>query len=280
MILPLITASFLGLLFHGIHRKVIARVQMRPGPPIWQELLHTAKFAMKQTWIPASASEMHYIAVILLCIGIWSGALYLVLSGGNILLLFAIYLLHKVIEHGLGHSSGSPYGKFGGIRSVISAASEIPLLSTVIVIYLFTGTLNLSEIITWQAEHGMLLIYAFPAAVAMYIIILSKMHYGPFSIIEAKELVSGNKTEHFGSWRAGLEIGLAIKTVVLLLSFVFLFTGGHSWPVLFLLMLLLLLSLSFVCALSPMVGPYDAVTIQSIMTGILVIYIIGVWILI
>ena len=277
MITALITASFLGLLFHGIHRKVIARIQMRPGPPIWQEILHTAKFAFKQTWIPASASDVHYIAVVMLSIAIWGGALYVVLTGGSILLLFAFYLLHKIVEHGMGLSSGSSYAKFGAIRSVISAASELPLFTTIAVIYLFTGTLQLSEIVAWQAEHGMLIFFAFPAAVAMYLILLSKMHYGPFSIIEAKELVSGNKTEHFGSWRAGLEVGFAIKTVVLLLAFVLLFFGSFSLPVLFLLMVLVLLSLSFVCAFCPMLGPYDVVTIQSIMTGILVVYIIGVW---
>jgi energy-converting hydrogenase A subunit J len=162
---------------------------------------------------------------------------------------------------------------------VISATSEIPLFTTVVVIYLFTGSLHLSEIVAWQSENGILLILAFPAAVAMYLILLSKMPYGPFSIIEAKELVSGNKTEHFGSWRAGLEVGFAIKTVVLLLSFVLLFFGGFSWPIVLALMFLVLLSLSFVCAFTPMLGPYDAVTIQSLMTGILVAYIIGVWVL-
>jgi len=279
MITALITASVLGLLFHGIHRKVIARVQMRPGPPIWQEFLHAAKFAFKQTWIPASASEVHYVTVVLFSIAIWSGALYVLIAGGNILLLFGIYLLHKVLEHHMGLAAGSPYTKFGAIRSVISATSEIPLLTTIVVIYLFTGSLHLSEIVAWQSENGMLLIFAFPAAVAMYLILLSKMPYGPFSIVEAKELVSGYKTEHFGSWRAGLEVGFAIKTVVLLLTFVLLFFGGYSWPIVLVLMFFVLLSLSFVCAFTPMLGPYDAVTVQSLMTGILVVYIIGVWIL-
>jgi len=279
MITELITASFLGLLFHGIHRKVIARVQMRPGPPIWQEFLHVAKFAFKQTWIPVSASEVHYVTAVLFCIAIWSGALYVVIVGGNVLLLFGFYLLHKVLEHHMGLSAGSPYTKFGAIRSVISATSEIPLFTTVVVIYLFTGSLHLSEIVAWQAENGILLISAFPAAIAMYLILLSKMPYGPFSIVESKELVSGYKTEHFGSWRATLEIGFAIKTVVLLLTFVLLFFGGHSWSILLALMFLLLLSLSFMCAFCPMLGPYDAVTIQSLMTGILVAYIIGVWVL-
>lgn len=274
MIEYLLFATFVGLLFHGIHRKVIARVQGRPGPPIWQEILHTLKFSFKQTWIPKTASQTLFVAVVFVAIGIWSGALLILLSGGSLLLLFGIYLLHKIVEHGMGLSSGSPYGKFGAIRSVISAASELPLLATVGVIYLFTGSLSIADIAAYQQVHGPFLILAFPAAAAMYIVILSKMHYGPFSIIEAKEIVSGNMTEHFGVWRAGLEVGFALKTYVLLYAFVLLFIGPLPLALALLAMLLVLVSLSFICAVTPMLSPYDTVTIQSLVTGALVVYII------
>jgi len=274
MIPYLLFATFIGLLFHGIHRKVIARIQGRPGPPIWQEILHTLKFSFKETWIPKTASQTLFVAVVFVAIGIWSGALYVLLSGGSLLLLFGVYLLHKIVEHGMGLSSGSPYGKFGAIRSVISAASELPLFVTVIAIYLFTHSLSIADIVAYQEVHGPLLIVAFPAAVAMYLIILSKMHYGPFSIIEAKEIVSGNMTEHFGVWRAGLEVGYALKTYVLLYAFVLLFIGQLPLALMLLVMLLVLISLSFVCAVTPMLSPYDTVTIQSLVTGALVIYIV------
>ncbi|MDV2482505.1 NADH-ubiquinone oxidoreductase [Methanoculleus sp. Wushi-C6] len=274
MIEYLLFATFVGLLFHGIHRKVIARVQGRPGPPVWQEILHTLKFSFKQTWIPKTASQTLFVAVVFVAIGIWSGALVILLSGGSLLLLFGIYLLHKIVEHGMGLSSGSPYGKFGAIRSVISAASELPLLATVGVIYFFTGSLSIADIAAYQQVHGPLLILAFPAAAAMYLVILSKMHYGPFSIIEAKEIVSGNMTEHFGVWRAGLEVGFALKTYVLLYAFVLLFIGSLPLALTLLLMLLVLVSLSFVCAVTPMLSPYDTVTIQSLVTGALVVYIV------
>ena len=275
MIEYLLFATFVGLLFHGIHRKIIARVQGRPGPPIWQEILHTLKFSFKETWVPKTASQTLFVAVVFVAIGIWSAALFVLLSGGSLLLLFAVYLLHKIVEHGTGLSSGSPYAKFGAIRSVISAASELPLLATVAVIYLFTGSLSIAEIAAYQQVHGPLLFTAaFPAAVALYLVILSKMQYGPFSIIEAKEIVSGNKTEHFGVWRAGLEVGFALKTYVLLYAFVLLFVGALPLGLTLLLMLLILVSLSFVCAVSPMLSPYDTVTIQSLVTGALVIYII------
>jgi len=274
MIEYLLFATFVGLLFHGIHRKVIARVQGRPGPPIWQEILHTLKFSFKETWIPKTASQTLFVAVVFVAIGIWSGALFLLLSGGSLLLLFAVYLLHKIVEHGMGLSSGSPYGKFGAIRSGISAASELPLLATVAVIYFFTGSLSIADIAAYQQVHGPLLILAFPAAAAMYLVILSKMHYGPFSIIEAKEIVSGNMTEHFGVWRAGLEVGFALKTYVLLYAFILLFIGPLPLALTLLLMLLVLVSLSFVCAVTPMLSPYDTVTVQSLVTGALVVYII------
>ncbi len=274
MIQYILFALLMGLLFHGIHRKIIARIQGRPGPPVWQEILHVLKFSFKQTWIPDTASEVHFVGVVLISIAIWILALGVVIYEGSLLLLFAIYLLHKIVEHGMGLSSGSPYAKFGAIRSVISAASELPLFVTIILIYFFTGSLMLNDIAQWQAIHGPLLIPAFPAAIAMYLIILSKMHYGPFSIIEGKEIVSGNRTEHFGIWRAGLEAGFAIKTYVLLNAFILIFLGSFSLPILIILMVILLTSLSFVCAYCPLLGPYDTVTVQTLMTGILLVYII------
>lgn len=274
MITLIIPAVFIGLLFHGIHRKVIARVQGRPGPPVWQEILHTLKFSFKQTWIPKTASMPMYVFIVAASIAIWTGSFYIVFSGGSLLLLFAVFMLHKITEHGLGLSSGSPYGKFGAIRSVMSAASEIPLFATIAGIYVMTGSLMIADITAYQEMHGPLLIGAFPIAVSMYIVILSKMHYGPFSIIEAKEIVSGNRTEHFGVWRAGLEVAYALKTFVLLAAFIMLFIGALPWWLMLVAMLILLVSLSFVCAFTPMLSPFDAVAMQTVITGIVVVYII------
>ncbi|MBN1195175.1 MAG: NADH-quinone oxidoreductase subunit H [Methanomicrobiaceae archaeon] len=272
----LLFAVFTGLLLHGIHRKAIARIQGRPGPPIWQEILHSLKFSFKETWIPATASEVLFVAVVLVALGIWSAALFILLLEGSILMLFGIYMLHKIVEHGLGLSSGSPYGKFGAIRSVISAASEIPLFATIGAIYFVTGSLQLSDIIAYQAANGPLLLLMPPVAAAMYIVILSKMHYSPFAIIEAKEIVSGNRTEHFGVWRAALDVAFSLKTFVLLYAFVLIFIGGIPFAAVLVLMLLLLLSLSFVCALCPMLSPYDTVTMQSLATALVAVYLVAV----
>jgi len=157
MIPYLVFAIFFGLLLLGLHRKVIARIQQRPGPPVWQEILHMFKFSFKSTWIPRTASDTLFVAVVLIAIGIWTAAFFVVLAGGSLLILFGIYMLHKVVEHGFGLSSGSPYGKFGGVRSVISAASEIPLFVSIAGIAFFTKSLDITDIIDYQAVHGPLL---------------------------------------------------------------------------------------------------------------------------
>jgi energy-converting hydrogenase A subunit J len=101
---------------------------------------------------------------------------------------------------------------------------------------------------------------------------LSKMPFGPFSIVESKELVSGYKTEHFGVWRAGLEVCNGLKTTVLLATFLMIFFG--QLPLLWMIagMLLLVVSLSFACALTPMLSPFDSVTIQTLVTGLMLCY--------
>lgn len=277
MIHYLLFAVFFGLLLLGIHRKVIARIQRRPGPPVWQEILHMFKFSFKSTWIPQTASETLFVAVVLIAIGIWTAAFFIVLAGGSLLIIFGIYMLHKIVEHGFGLSSGSPYGKFGGVRSVISAASEIPLFVSVAAITLFTKSLSISDIIAYQEVSGPLIFVIPLVAVAMYMVIVSKMPFGPFSIVESKELVSGYKTEHFGVWRAGLEICNGLKTYVLLMTFILVFIGAVPFWLMLVLMVLIVVTLSFICALCPMLSPFDSVTVQTLITAVMIVYVAVLW---
>jgi energy-converting hydrogenase A subunit J len=272
MITELVFATLFGLLLLGIHRKLIARIQRRPGPPVWQEILHMLKFSFKTTWVPVTASLTLFVAVVLIAISIWTAAFYVLVSGGSLLVILGIYMLHKIVEHGFGLSSGSPYGKYGGVRSVISAASEIPLFVSVAVIAFYTHSLDLSSIMQYQQVAGPLLVTAFPAAFAMFLVILSKMPFGPFSIVEAKELVSGYKTEHFGIWRAGLEICNGLKTYVLLAVFLSVFIGPMTLPWLLTGMVILIVLLAFSCAITPMMSPFDSVTIQMVVTGLMLVY--------
>jgi energy-converting hydrogenase A subunit J len=133
-----------------------------------------------------------------------------------------------------------------GVRSVISAARD-PLLS--VLRYWSVFALWIFVIIQYQQAYGPLLFTAFPAACAMFLVILSKMPFGPFSIVESKELVSGYKTEHFGIWRAGLEVCNGLKTYVLLAVFLMVFIGPLTLPWLLAGMIILIVLLAFSCAI-------------------------------
>ena len=142
IILNVAIAFLVGSVLFGLQRKIMARIQMRPGPPIIQHLLHTFKFFIKESAFPKTAAMPFYIAITAMLCVIWVAAVIVgPVTEGSLLLFFAIYAIHKIVEHNAGSSSGSPYGKLSCVRAVYSAAAEVPLFAVLIIIYLKTGTM-------------------------------------------------------------------------------------------------------------------------------------------
>ncbi|HET6580928.1 MAG TPA: NADH-ubiquinone oxidoreductase, partial [Methanoregula sp.] len=73
-------------------------------------------------------------------------------------------------------------------------------------------------------------------------------------------------------WRAGLEVCNGLKTYVLLAVFLTVFIGPLTLPWLFAGMIILIVLLAFSCAITPMMSPFDSVTIQMIVTGMMMVY--------
>lgn len=65
ILINVIIAFLAGSLLLGLHRKVIARVQLRPGPPIIQHLLHSLKFFLKNLHFQ-KLFQCHFMLVLLL----------------------------------------------------------------------------------------------------------------------------------------------------------------------------------------------------------------------
>ncbi len=65
ILINVIIAFLAGSLLLGLHRKVIARVQLRPGPPIIQHLLHSLKFFFKESSFQ-KLLQCHFMLVLLL----------------------------------------------------------------------------------------------------------------------------------------------------------------------------------------------------------------------
>ncbi len=271
--LLMIPVAFLvGIIFLGLHRKIIARIQGRPGPPIQQELYHLLKFFVKEMTAPETASKPIYFGVVALLIGAWMLGLTVIVNGYNFLILLAVFTMHKLVEHGAGLSSGSPYGKFGGVRSVYSTLAEHPLFAVLAIVYLKTNSLMISDIVAYQSTHGPLL-FQFPlCALATYTIMLSKVHHSPLAIVMAKDIVTGYKTEHFGVLRAGILTGESIEIFVLMSLFMLVYIGPAPLWGYALGFILLLVSLSFISALSPMLAPYHSVMFEGSIASVAVLY--------
>ena len=202
ILINVIIAFLAGSLLLGLHRKVMARVQKRPGPPIVQHLIHSLKFFFKETAIPKTVSKVFYIGIVFILALIWVvGVIVGPVAHDSLLILFGVYAVYKIVEHNSGSSSGSPYGKLSCVRAVLSAATELPLFAAIVFVYLVTGTMNIGQIIAYQSVHGPL-IFSIPlAALMFFMLIITKSPYSPFAITKDKALISGFETEHFGFLR-------------------------------------------------------------------------------
>ncbi|WP_456419628.1 respiratory chain complex I subunit 1 family protein [Methanocaldococcus infernus] len=258
-------AFLVGSLLLGLHRKVMAKLQLRPGPPIIQHLIHTFKFYFKEVTFPITAAQPLYIFVAWLDIAIWLSALIIsqVLKG-SLLIIMGIYVLQKIVEHGCGLSSGSPYGKMGGARTVFSAAAEVPLFAVVATIYILTNSLNIGDIINYQLAHGYLLFKLPLCALAFFILLISKSPYSPFSIVKGKDIVSGYLTEHFGLLYSMIMIADSIAYYVLLWLFIAIFLGpiALSYPLTLLVMVVITIILAIINSLTPLLAPHHSVMLQ------------------
>jgi energy-converting hydrogenase A subunit J len=263
ILLNVAIAFLVGSVLLGFQRKVMARIQMRPGPPIIQHLLHTFKFFLKESAFPKTAAMPFYIAITAMLCVIWVAAVIVgPVTEGSLLLFFAIYAIHKIVEHNAGSSSGSPYGKLSCVRAVFSAAAEVPLFAVLIIIYLKTGTMILSSIVTYQNQHGALLLSIPLAALMFFVLILSKSPYSPFSITKGKDIVSGYETEHFGILRGYLMFSESISWYMLLWIFLTVFIGGLN-PVGYLIgMVIITAFVAFINALTPILNPNHSVMTQ------------------
>ncbi|GAB6056695.1 NADH-quinone oxidoreductase subunit H [Methanobacterium movens] len=263
ILLNVLIAFLIGSLLFGLQRKVMARIQTRPGPPIIQHLLHTLKFFIKESSFPYTAAMPFYIAIASMLCAIWVSAVIVgPVIEGSLLLFFGIYALQKIVEHNAGSSSGSPYGKLSCVRAVFSAAAEVPLFAVLVIIYLQTQTMVISDIINYQAVNGPLIFTIPLAALMFFVLILSKSPYSPFAITKGKDIVSGYETEHFGVLRGYLMISESIAWYMLLWVFLTVFIGPLGILGYLVGMVAISVLIAFINSITPLLNPNHSIMVQ------------------
>jgi len=239
-------------------RKVVGRMQNRIGPNrvgpwgILQSLADGVKLAFKEEIIPILADKpVYWIAPVLSAVPAFLA--FSVIPFGPVVSIFGhhtplqltdlpvgvlvIFACSSLGVYGIvlsGWASGSTYPLLGGLRSAAQMISyEVAMGLSMVMVFLFTGTMSTSGIVAYQQHHpwnGIPLIVSF----GIYLIaMVGETNRAPFDLPEAEsELVGGFHTEYSSMKFALFFLAEYINMVTVSALATTLFLGGWRapWP--------------------------------------------------
>jgi NADH-quinone oxidoreductase subunit H len=210
--------ALLGLFLVYLERKVCAIMQNRVGPNrvgkwgLFQTIADLIKLLMKEL-IPINRADKFlfnlapFIVIIASFLAIaalpFAKGLHVVDLNIGIFYLMAVSSLGVVGILLAGWSSNSKYSLIGAMRSGAQIVSyELSVGLALLTIVVFTGTLQLSEIVHSQANGWWIFKGHIPAFIAFVIFLIAstaEINRGPFDLAEAEsELTAGFHTEYSG----------------------------------------------------------------------------------
>ena len=234
--------------FTVFERKLLASLQARKGPTkvgVWgllQPISDGVKLILKETIVPRNSFPfVFFIAPIIGFVfgfAAWSLIPFdygIVLCDFNygVLFIFVISIFHVYSLILAGWASNSKYAFLGALRSAAQLiAYDIPLGLSIMIIYMFVKTLNLTKIVEFQMNTGWLICF-FPSIFIIYFIcIVAETNRHPFDLPEAEsELVSGYNVEYSATGFALFFLGEYASIMFVSMYSVTLFLGG--WDVLY-----------------------------------------------
>jgi len=247
-----------------VERKVIAHIQVRPGPyrvgphGLLQPLADVIKLITKEDLLPPYVNKTLYLAAPFLAITMallsisvipFGPAIHVAgyetwmqLTDLNIGVLFVLAVSSMGV-YGIalaGWSSNNKYALLGGLRSSAQMSSyELPLSLTIAAPLLISNTLSLRElvekqsgsILQWNILHG-----PFPQVFSFIIFLIAafaETNRVPFDLPEAEnELVAGFHTEYSSMKFASFFMAEYANMITVSCMATLLFLGGWKapWP--------------------------------------------------
>ena len=260
LILMKVLALFvLGLLLTMVmivsERKVVGRMQQRPGPNRvgpggWlQSLADGLKLAFKEDIMPVMADKrVFFIAPVIATIPAFV-AFSVIPFGGKVSIfgeetvlqlvdlpvgVLVVLACSSVGVYGIvlgGWASGSPYPLLAALRSAAQVISyEIALGLSIVGVILYSGSLSTADIVAGQAFGWNALLLA-PSFIVFVISMVGETNRAPFDLPEAEsELVGGFHTEYSSLKFALFFLAEYVNMVTVSAMATTLFLGGGTIP--------------------------------------------------
>jgi NADH-quinone oxidoreductase subunit H len=245
------------LLMIWAERRVVARMQSRPGPNrtgkfgLLQSLADGVKLALKEDIIPAAADKVVFIIAPVISCTTCFLAFAVIPFGPDVRIPFtdivtplqltdlpvAVLFMLAIAGIGVygivlaGWSSGSTYPLLGALRSSAQVISyEIAMGLALVSVFLYSGSMSTSAIVDAQQDlwWGVLL---FPSFVIYVISMVGETNRAPFDLPEAEgELVGGFHTEYSSLKFALFFLAEYVNMVTVSALATTLFLGGWRAP--------------------------------------------------
>jgi NADH-quinone oxidoreductase subunit H len=236
-------------------RKVVARMQQRPGPNRvgpngWlQSLADGLKLAFKEDIMPVLADKkVYFIAPVISTIPAFL-ALSVIPFGGEVSIfgertvlqlvdlpvgVLVVLACSAIGVYGIvlgGWASGSPYSLLGALRSAAQVISyEIALGLSVVAVVLYARSMSTADIVAAQGS-GWYFYLLIPSFVVFVISMVGETNRAPFDLPEAEsELVGGFHTEYTSLKFALFFLAEYVNMVTVSAMATTLFLGGGRWP--------------------------------------------------
>ncbi len=250
-----------------VERKISAWIQDRPGPNrtapffvqfipvlgpwltrlgIFQPMADGLKFILKEDFTPSYVRTIYFwVAPAIACVpalltmavipfGSQIGGEKMVIADLNVGILYTFGIVSLGV-YGIvlaGYASNSKYPFLGSIRSSAQMISyELAMGLSVVPIFMLVGDLNLSSVITYQADHGWNILKQPVSFIIFLIAAFAETNRLPFDLPESEtELVGGYHTEYSSMKFALFFLGEYAAMIAASAMMVTLFLGGWTLP--------------------------------------------------
>jgi len=253
----------LGMGFHWIDRKLIARFEGRIGPPWYQPLADIIKLFAKEDVLPTGTNEIFALllpltsfAVTLTAgyhmVGTLSG-LFTSFVGDFIMVIFLLSLPSLLFFLG-GWTTSGVYSILGGNRSLLQYFSyEVLFIMAICGTAIASGSWSLGGIFLAQNEGSPFIKYQVVGFLMSLAGLIGKLKRSPYDIPKAKsEMVMGPLTEYSGRKLAMWKLADFLQTLAGVALIVYCYFGGLWQPNTifgYLIFLLLMILLQFVLSI-------------------------------